>query len=86
MINAIIRVIVRVRVCDEKVESTREGTLRVRPLPSYLSGHLSEMPGISPHTVDKDLSTGIGLQRDRVEGLWDSPADGHRLSLWKRAK
>jgi hypothetical protein len=67
MINAVIRVIVHIRVRDEKVESAREGTLRVRPLPSYLSGHLGEMPGISPHAMNKDLSTEIGLQRDRVD-------------------
>jgi len=73
MINAIIRVIVHVRVCYEEVESAREGTLRVRPLPSYLSGHLSEMFGISPHAMDKNLSTRNRLQGDRVEGFYGTP-------------
>lgn len=87
MINAVIRIMVHIRVCDEDVESVREGTLRVRPLPSYLPGHLSEMFGISPHTMNKDLSTGILAYREIVSmELWHSPANEHRLSLWKRAK
>ena len=55
VVNAVIRVIVHIRVCDEKVEFSREVILRVRPLPSYLPGHLGEMSGVSPHPMNKYL-------------------------------
>jgi len=61
MINAVVCVMIHIGICDEKVEFAREGILRARPLPSYLPGHLSEVSGVSPHPMNKDLLTGIGL-------------------------
>jgi hypothetical protein len=69
VINAVIRVVVHIRVCNENMESTREGILRVRSLPSYLAGHLREMPRISPHPMNENLLAEIDLQSDRVEAL-----------------
>jgi len=78
MVNAVVRVMIHISVRDENVEFARGEILRARPLPSYLSGHLSEVFGISPHPMNKDLLTGIYLQSDRIEVLWHLPVSEHQ--------
>jgi len=52
MINAVISVVFHIRFRDKKVEFAGVGVI---PLLAYLPGHLIEMFGIPPHTVDKHL-------------------------------
>ena len=56
IIDAVIRVLVHIRVCNQNVEFLEEVTPYVRPFRSYLSRHLVEVSRISPHAMDEHLS------------------------------
>ena len=84
MVNAVIRVLVYIRVRNENVESARGDILRVRSLSSYLSGHFAEMSGVSPHPMNEDLLT--ELISSWIVVFSHSPASEHRWSWRKRVK
>jgi len=71
MVYAVVRIVVHIGVCNENVEFAREGILLVRTLSPYLSGHLREMSGVSPHPMNKDLLPAL-IQNRTVLGCFDT--------------